>query len=304
MDIDQWKLFVQVAQTGSLTRTAALRNTAQPVISRQIGALERACGGPLFDRTGRGVGLNDAGRRILPRVLAWLDEAEQLAGDLRGAAGGPAGLVRVGMLPSTGHLLAGTLFERVRKRYPGIQLRIVEAVSDQMSDMLRTGLLDVAVLHRYGRDAVAGDVRLALVDLFLVGPPGDALTRAPTVAFSRLAGLPLVVPAEPNALRRTLHQMAQRKRIALSVVMECESLALQKAVVGQGSGYALLGSHALVDQVRAGRLQAARVVSPALVRSMTLAVSKYRPPTPAVTEVARLVRECAAETAVGLGWRT
>ena len=63
------KLFTEVAELGSLTKTALLHGTTQPHISRQIGDLERACGGRLFQRTGRGVVLTDLGEQIMPREI-------------------------------------------------------------------------------------------------------------------------------------------------------------------------------------------------------------------------------------------
>ncbi len=54
MDHAALKLFIDVAELGSLTKTAQLYRTTQPHISRQISGLERECGGRLFQRTGRG----------------------------------------------------------------------------------------------------------------------------------------------------------------------------------------------------------------------------------------------------------
>jgi LysR family nitrogen assimilation transcriptional regulator len=303
INVEQWRLFVQVAESGSLTKAAASRNTVQPVISRQIALLEEQCKGRLFDRTGRGVALTEAGKRILPRVKAWLNEAEQLADDVKATIGVPVGIVRVGMLRSIGDLLARLLFQRVRARFPGIQLRIVDAPSGQLSEWLKTGHIDVAILFRYARETGAHDFPLASVDTFLVGPAHDGLTRSANVSFSKLDGLPLILPSEPNTLRRLLDQLAQRKKISLSVAMECDSLAMQKDVVADGGGYAILGSHAMVEDLVSGRLQASRIVNPTIERTMTLCTSRYREPTLACTEVTKLVHMCIDEIAGSVAWK-
>ncbi|WP_310085438.1 LysR family transcriptional regulator [Paraburkholderia phenoliruptrix] len=49
------KLFIEVAELGSISRVAALRQTVQSNVSSQIAEFERECGGRLFERTGRGV---------------------------------------------------------------------------------------------------------------------------------------------------------------------------------------------------------------------------------------------------------
>ena len=72
MEYAAWKLFIDAAETGSLSKLAVARGASQPQIGRQISELEQECGGRLFHRTGRGVVLTEFGLRIAPKVRAWL----------------------------------------------------------------------------------------------------------------------------------------------------------------------------------------------------------------------------------------
>jgi LysR family transcriptional regulator, nitrogen assimilation regulatory protein len=294
MNIEHWRLFADVAELGSLTKVAASRSTAQSAISRQIAALEKSCGGRLFHRTGRGVTLTEAGAAIFPRVKAWLGEADQIYKDVK-TVGVPAGVVQVGMIPSAGHQLASALFQETRRRFPEIRLRILDGASSQLNDWLETGQIDMAVLFRHGSERRSDEHPLATVDAFLVGPAGDPLTKSPTVPFNRLDRLPLVLARLPNSLRRVIDQEAKRKRIELSVLMECDSLEIQRDVVADGAAYGIHGSLAVMHGLQSGRLQASRIVSPGIRRTITLAVSRYRPPTLACREVARLIRSCVEQ---------
>ena len=74
MEYAAWKLFIDAAELGSLSKVAVAYGTSQPHISRQISELEQECGGRLFQRTGRGVVLTELGQRIAPKVRAWLAE--------------------------------------------------------------------------------------------------------------------------------------------------------------------------------------------------------------------------------------
>ena len=118
MDYAAWKLFLDAADLGSLSKVAVTYGTSQPHISRQIGELERQCGGRLFDRTGRGVVLTELGQRVAPKVRVWLASTEQLWNDVRTSAGTPIGKVRIGSRPSTAHPLVTTLYKRLKQRYP------------------------------------------------------------------------------------------------------------------------------------------------------------------------------------------
>jgi DNA-binding transcriptional LysR family regulator len=87
----------------------------------------------------------------------------------------------------------------------------------------------------------------------LVGPPGDALTRRKTVAFSRLQGLPLVLPCRPSAWRDTLDTLAREQGFTLNVVLEADSLLMQRELADAGGYHTILGPLAIAADWQAGR---------------------------------------------------
>jgi LysR family nitrogen assimilation transcriptional regulator len=93
------KLFLEVAEAGSLSKVAARRQTVQSHVSRQITEFEAECGGRLFRRTGRGVELTDLGGRAVTQLRAWVQHTEQIEQDLRSASGCLLGEVRLGIIP-------------------------------------------------------------------------------------------------------------------------------------------------------------------------------------------------------------
>ena len=290
LSLEQWRLFVQIADHGSLTRAAAARDVAQSAVSRQLAVIEKNCGGRLFDRIGRGVTLNEAGARLYPRVVSWLEEGEQLGRDAKLSLREPSGVVRLGVLASIGHDFTGKVFREARDSFPGIKLRVVDGSGGRLSEWLEAGTIDLALLSRNGKEGRRSEIALATVSHVLVGPTGDLLTSEPTVAFSRLDGLPLVLPGAPNAFRLLLENWALRKGIKLSVQIECDSLPIQKELAAGSGLHTILGAPAVSDELKAGRLQASRIVSPALDRTITLGMAEGRPATLACREVARIVR--------------
>lgn len=294
--LEQWRVFVQIADHGSLTLTAAARDVAQPALSRQLAAIERNCGGRLFERGPRGLRLNEAGQRLYPRVVAWLAQAGEIVSDARGDLRTPGGVVHLGVLASFPPQLVGRIFCEVRARFPGITLRVTSGLSGWLADNLQSGMLDLALLSTNSRERRNQEIPIGSIAHCLVGPPGDPLTQSATVPFARLDGLPLVVPGRPYAFHSLLEHWAARKGISLNVVVECDSLPLQKHLVAVGGVYAIMASGAVRDDAIYGRLQVARLVSPALNRNVVLRTTAVRPSTPAAREVLRIVeREASLE---------
>lgn len=290
-----FKLFLEVADLGSFSKAAIARRTVQSHISRQISELERECGAPLFRRTGRGVVLTELGERVAPRIRAWLADTDQLVNDIKASADEPTGEVRIGILPSAAHPLFTTVYERVREHYPKVRLSVREGQGAELDALVDSGAVDLAILFRSERTARRDEQHLAIVDTFLIGAPKDEITRAPTVSFSRLDRLPLVLPSRPSAWRHLLDEVSRRKGISLHVVLEADSVAIQKHVAAKGATYTLLGPYAMMEDVRAGRLQASRIVSPDIKRFVTLAMPKKGSLTLACKVVMQLIQQTAKE---------
>ncbi len=291
MDLLKLQTFLHVAELGSITKTAALLDTTQSVISRQVNALEMEFGGRLFHRTGRGVRLTELGERIEPRVRNVLIEIERIGTEGKTLAGIPSGEVKVGILTSLAPYLSKSIFGEIRRSYPEIRLHLVDGFSGQLEEQLADGKLDMALLFDYEGLPPGDSESIAQLDSYLIGPKGDPLTRSATVEFSHLRMLPLILPTYPNGLRVALDDAARRSGFKLSVAIQASSIPIQLAIVAEpaGSIYAISSYYAVVDAVNQGVLQAARIKSPGIDRTLVLKLSSRRPPSLASRETAKLL---------------
>jgi DNA-binding transcriptional LysR family regulator len=293
VDYPAWKLFLDAAELGSLSKVALAYGTSQPHISRRISDLEQACGGRLFQRTGRGVALTELGQRIVPKVRAWMASTDELANDVRASAGTPIGKVRIGSLPSTAHPFVGTLYRRLKEQYPLIQLAVREGQGAQLETWLEDGSVDLAILYRTGASPRNGDTYLVETATYLVSGAGDPLTSRPTVRFSALHDLPLVLFCRPSSWRNHLEQISAARGVSLNVALEADSLSLQTHIVSQGGIYALLGPYAVAAAPKECRLQSSKLVDPVVTRHIALAMSRHGKLTLACQTVMQIAREIA-----------
>lgn len=294
IEFEHLRLFAQVAELGSLTKAALVLGKEQSAISRQISALESRVGGRLFHRTGRGVIPTELGERILPRARAILAETDLILDEARAPAGAILANVRIGIIPSVSARLVKPLFFRVREEYPGIRLHFFEEYSGELDRRLDNNSLDIAVLLRDGTTLRADERALDLWETHLIGPAGDRLTAGGDISFAELNGLPLILPSAPSGARVQLETIARKKGITLSVVAEVNSGSVSYALVGAGAGCYLIGPATppltmLSRRVRAGHLQAARIVDPVIARTLTLSSTPTRPPTQAEKIIMKMI---------------
>jgi len=291
MNVSNVRLFLEVAEAGSLSKVAARRQTVQSHVSRQITDFETECGGRLFRRTGRGVVLTELGALAVARLRPWLQETEQLAQELRSDSGKLLGEVRLGIIPSAAHPLMTRVFERLQTQHPGIRLDIAEAQGAELDAMLDSGAVDLAILFRFHRPSGREERLLCVANTYLVSAPGDELTREPTVNFSRLAGLRLVLPRRPSHWRHALDETARSLGFKLDPVAEADSLTVQKELVAHTPGlYSILGPYSVTAELQSGRLQASKLIKPDLCRHVTLALPRQGKLSPACRVVAETVQ--------------
>jgi LysR family nitrogen assimilation transcriptional regulator len=296
MQIQDFRLFLEVAEVGSLTKVAAQRQTVQSHISRQISELEKQCGAALFKRTGRGVSLTEYGAHVAQRVRLWMNDTDALFADIRQTAKVPMGEVRLGILPSAAHPLMTRVYQRLQQDYPGITLNIREGQGGELDAMLDSGSVDMAILFRFDKPHTPDETLLATAGTLLVSSPGLPLTQGETVEFRKLEGVPLVLPRRPAHWRSILDEAARSKGFSLNAVVEADSLTVQKELTAESQRlYALLGPFSVNKEIRAGRLQAVRLVNPDLKRYVTLARPKQGQLTKASRIVSDLIREIVQE---------
>lgn len=290
-----------VAELGSLAKAAQALEIAQSALSRQIALLEQECGGRLLHRTGRGMVLTRMGESALPKAQALLEFADRLSMELRDASHIPSGLVRVGMLHSAARPLASALFEYLQHHAPEVRLHVLEAFTGQLDEYRNTGKIDVAVVNRYRRADPQEEV-LGSFDMYLVGSAKASLTAVPTIEFSKLHDIPLVLPGAPSELRVRLEQHARKHGIRLRIVLEAETLTTMKDVVSRSGAYTVLPSYAVAPEVSSKLLTISRIVKPTLRRYMCLGITSARPISLAAKEVASAVSMIARTFASDGTW--
>jgi len=296
MELRDLRLFLVVAAAGSFSRAATITSSTQSAVSKRIAALESELGAVLFQRTGRGAALTDAGRTLLPRAESMTAEAAGLADLVNQAGAAPRGLVRLALQPSVGWPLTGELVAEVRERHAGIRLEIAEGSMRQIEEWIADGRIDLALMSGRPQSAHADAQALFSLPLLLLSKAGDPATRHRSVPFVRLAGLPLMIASAPNGARLMLEEAARRCGIALDVVLEVNSIHLIKKLVARGDYLTIITPPAVAAEVAAGELATARIVGPAIRQTFYLATGGRRHPGPAVRAVAELVRRLAPQS--------
>jgi DNA-binding transcriptional LysR family regulator len=125
---DDLRIFLAVAEAGSLSAASTRLRITQPTVSRRVAALEAALGEPLFVRSLEGVAITSYGERLLEparRMAEWAAEVDSAA-ERRDAT--PRGLVRVTAAPGVAWDLVVPFAASIRERLPAVRLELLSTV--------------------------------------------------------------------------------------------------------------------------------------------------------------------------------
>ena len=202
MELRHLRYFIAVAEEEHMTRAASRLFIQQPPLSQQIRALEEHLGVVLFNRIGKRIELNEAGKLFLAEAREILQRVDTAVDRLRRFDLGEDGLIRVGYTSSASmHELTPRIIREFRRRHPLVSLQIEEGAAHDLLCAVEEKRLDVAFVRssvdQYARLDCVGLIREEVV---VAIPFEHRLATAPGVELelSQLRDEPFIVYRQVN----------------------------------------------------------------------------------------------------------
>ena len=247
LDVRRLRLLRELAHRGTIAAVAEALTFSPSAVSQQLSVLEREAGVPLLERTGRGVTLTPAGRKLVEHTEVVLERLEQAVGDLADSREGLSGPLRIGTFPSAARTIVATALVVLGREYPALEPHVQEIDPADVSAALRAGELDVALVHEY--DFVpAEDPRgmatepLLTEPLFLASPRDSSLSceEDELGPIRRWRAAPWIL-ATPRTMCHTMAvRVCQANGFTPSARHHVDDFATVLAFVAAGQGVALV----------------------------------------------------------------
>lgn len=253
IDLRHLRYAVAAAHYSSFRRAAEALGVKQSSISRRIRQMEDRLGVAVFERSSSGVRLTAAGTEILRASRHLVDGLDHMVASARAAGRGEVGRLAIGFYTSlsAGNLRA-SLMEYAR-RFPQVEIRMVEGARASLFVGLERGTLDVAIVA--GESAVREGGAMALWGerIMVAFPESHPLTANEIVYWTDLRGETfLLSERDPGPeLRDILLAKLASPGVQPTVVSQDVSDETIKSSVGAGFGVSML-SEACIGASYAG----------------------------------------------------
>jgi LysR family transcriptional regulator, regulator of abg operon len=150
MKLHQLQALVGAVEHGSIRAAARAMHLTQAALTKSLRQLEDDNGVALLMRQSRGVALTPAGQQLHARARLIIRQLELAQDELHHALGDETGIVRAGLTPYLMLTVLGESFRWFRKRYPRVELRLMEGLVTRVLPALRDGSLDFAIVADSG----------------------------------------------------------------------------------------------------------------------------------------------------------
>ena len=233
MELKNYALFLSMAETGNLTRTAEYYGYTQSGVSHILKGMEEELGFALFTRSKRGVKLTANGELMLPYVRQLLkgsDSLEQMISLIRGVQ---RGHLTVGAFVSISMYWMPQIIARFRKDYPQVTIEIKEGNLEELEGWLEAGIVDLAFLSR--SPARKGDwIPLQEDELLLVVPADFPVYGQASIRPEQLSEYPIIMTADSaeNDIRQLVHRNGLMDNVRYTTTNAYTMIAMVEAHLG------------------------------------------------------------------------
>ncbi|WCL81191.1 LysR substrate-binding domain-containing protein [Saprospira sp. CCB-QB6] len=276
MKLQQLRYIIAVDRHKQFSKAAEELDLSQATLSSMIGKLEKELGVMIFDRKTQPLVTTDCGQELIMAARRILSEADNFYDLARNVKQKVAGQLRLGIIPTISSSLLPIFLRPFLGKYPEVELEIIEAPTASLTEQLKRGELDLAILSTPLKDNSIEDWVLYYELLLVYGSAEEQIKRytTPDILLER----PLWLLEEGNCLREQmldLCQLRQKENPWPNLKLGINSFDCLLPLVDQMGGLTLVPELYLQQLSEERQQRLAYFERPVPVREISLAF--YRP---------------------------
>lgn len=294
----QLRYFAAVARLEHMTAAAAELNVTQSTLSSAISQLERELDVQLFTRIPRrGLQLTPAGKALLARSGAFLEEAELIERSVRSADDALTGEITVGIYAPLAPFHAPSILDRFEERYPGVTIEFFEGDQGTLQEALYDGRCELALMYDLGVDERFDRTVIDRIPPHVIVPEEHPVARSgrTSASLTEFAEEPLVLLNLPHTRD---YYLSLFRQLGLTPRIRHVSLGYEtvRSFVARGLGYSVLNQWLDHGVTYSGaRVVPLRIDEPLAPTEVSLVRRRGLVPTQKSLAVARVCAELAQE---------
>jgi DNA-binding transcriptional LysR family regulator len=290
MQIESFKVFCDLVETESFTKTAQINGVTQSAISQQITMMERVFKSLLIERskknfrlTREGQVLYDYGKQII-QTYASLDSKLQELKDVI------SGTIRVATIYSIGLHDLPPYLKKYMQSYPTMNIHVEYRHASQVYEDVLSNIVDLGLVAYPTKDSKLEIIPLRKDPLVLICHPQHPFAKQKAIKLKQLADQTMIGFESSIPTRKALDKVLREYGVAAKYAMEFDNVETVKRAVEIDAGVAIVPKVTVKQEASKKSLVAVEVEDGQLFRPLAAIYKKDRVLSPAMKEFLALLK--------------
>ncbi len=281
MNITTFKIFRDLVESRSFSKSAALNSVTQSAVSQQVASVEKRLKCTLLERGKREFSLTHEGQRFYQGCCAVVTAYDKLMSEMQEIGHRVTGSIRLATVYSIGLHELPPFVKQFMKQYPSVNIHIEYRRSNQVYDDVMENAADMGLVA-FPEKRPNLDIKPFRKDrLVLICHPKHVLASFRTMPIRQVLGHKFVGFDPDIPTRKALDQFFKKHKIQIQQVMEFDNIETLKRAVEIDMGISMVPLSTVTQEVRNNTLKAIEFTDEEIFRPLAIIHRKDRVFSPA-----------------------
>lgn len=290
MTIRHLKIFIAVAETGTMSAAAQRLYITQPTVSQAVAELEKHYGILLFERLSQRLYITEAGRELLSRARHIVGAFDDMETDMSNASHSK---IRIGCSVSVGTVLINDLLDIAETAMPDCVFSVTVDNTSRIERSILSNEADIGIIEGIAESEELTLLSLMTDELVLICGKNHRLALSGKINFKDLEGENLISREKGSYERNQFEKLAERMGISFNRSWSCTNTEAIKNAVIKGRGIAVMSAMLIKRELEAGELVTLDLDELPIRRTVHLIYHKNKYITPAIAAFTEICKNYA-----------
>jgi molybdate transport repressor ModE-like protein len=291
MQIEVFKIFRDLAETGSFSQAAESNGISQSAVSQKIRALEERYAVTLVERNRRAFALTAEGEAFLGASREIADLYEHIDDRLKSLSSVVEGQLRIGVIYSIGLHELPPYIKAFRSAHPAVEVLVEYRRSWKLYPAVLEGEVDIGLVCYPAKKKGLQIIPFLNDRLVMICHPGHRLAARPSVRLADLEGERFISFEPDQPTRKVIDKAMRDQGVQIHHAIEFDSVETVKRAVEIENGISIVPSRTVLQEVANGALAAVEITSPQLWRPLAVILKRDRARSPVLREFLALLQK-------------
>ncbi len=290
MQIESLKVYCDLAETESFTKSAQINGVTQSAVSQQISALERHFKSILIERSKKKFRLTREGQLLYDYSKQILQIYESLHSRLQELKDIVSGTIRVSTIYSIGLHDLPPYLKKFLKAYPTVNVHVEYRRANQVYEDVLGNVVDIGLVAYPMKESRLEVVPLRREPMVMICHPSHPLAKNKAVRLSALAGQKFIGFEPDIPTRKAIDRALRENLVEVQHVMEFDNIETVKRAVEIEAGISIVPAQTVAQEVAKQTLAAVPLEGVDLTRPLAAIYKRSKVLSPAMKQFLSILK--------------